>query len=232
MKNYIFVFLFLVSSASKSQDNTTPEDWAQLKKYATENKKLKPVLKNENRVVFMGNSITEFWKSDNHFFFNSQYINRGISGQTTAQMLVRFRQDVIALKPKLVVILGGINDIAQNNGPVTLEETFKNIRTMAELAKKNNIKVVLSSVLPAYDFFWRPGLQPAPKIIKLNKMIRDYCIKNNINYVDYYAAMVDGRGGLKKLLSEDGVHPNVAGYNIMEPLVEKAIQKTITAKTH
>ena len=216
----------LTSLTSLSQNNSAPADWAQLKKYAAENKKLKPKAAREQRVVFMGNSITEFWKSD-RTFFNSIYLNRGISAQTTDQMLFRFQQDVIALKPTIVVILGGINDIAQNNGPVTLEQTFKNIKAMALLAKNNKIRVILCSVLPAYDFYWRPGLQPAGKIIKLNKMIREYSVKNKIEYVDYHFAMVDKRGGLKEAYTKDGVHPNVEGYKVMEPLIEKAIKGTI-----
>lgn len=222
----LFYFLLMTSSLTSTSQISTPGDWAQLKKYAAENKKLKNPSKTEQRVVFMGNSITEFWKSDRPFF-NSTYINRGISGQTTSQMLERFNQDVISLKPTVVVILGGINDIAQNNGPVTLEQTFKNISAMAELAKKNKIKVILSSVLPAFDFYWRPGLLPAPKIKKLNAMIKSYCLRNKLSYVDYYSAMVDERGGLQKNFSEDGVHPNVAGYKKMEPLIEKAIKTTI-----
>ena len=226
MKTFIVFLLMISSLASSAQDNTTNEDWAQLKKYAAQNKKLSPPAKKEQRVVFMGNSITEFWKSDRPFF-STTYINRGISGQTTSQMLMRFRQDVIDLKPAVVVILGGINDIAQNQGPVSLEQTFKNIVAMATLAKKHKIRVILSSVLPAYDFSWRPGLLPAPKIKKLNAMISTYCLKNKIPYVDYYAAMVDQRGGLKKIFSEDGVHPNVAGYKVMEPLVNKSVKEIL-----
>lgn len=215
-----------ISFAAIGQDNSIKEDWAQLKKYAAQNKKLKPPTNKEQRVVFMGNSITEFWQSDRPFF-SSTFINRGISGQTTLQMLMRFQQDVIALKPAVVVILGGINDIAQNHGPVTLEQTFSNLVAMAELARKHKIKVILSSVLPAYDFHWRPGLAPASKIKKLNMMIKSYCLKNKLTYVDYYSPMVDGRGGLPKKYSEDGVHPNVAGYKVMEPLVQQAIKATI-----
>lgn len=226
MKLFISCLLMISSSTTLSQDHTTREDWAQLKKYAAENKKLKPPGKKEQRIVFMGNSITEFWKSDRPFF-SSTYINRGISGQTTAQMLMRFKQDVITLKPYVVVILGGINDIAQNQGHVTLEQTFNNISAMAALAKKNNIKVILSSVLPAEDFYWKPGLQPALKIKKLNAMIKSYCLRNKLYYVNYYSAMVDQRGGLQKIYSEDGVHPNIRGYKVMEPLVQKAIKATI-----
>ena len=139
-------------------------------------------------------------------------------------MLVRFRPDVINLKPAVVVILAGINDIAENTGPTTLETIFGNIVSMAELAKANHIKVILSSVLPALDFPWRPGLQPANKIIRLNSMIKSYCRQNKIIYVDYFSKMADGQNGLRKDLSEDGVHPTIAGYKVMEPLVEAAIK--------
>jgi lysophospholipase L1-like esterase len=141
----------------------------------------------------MGNSITEFWPyNDTTFFESNGYINRGISGQTTPQMLVRFRPDVIALHPDVVVILAGINDIAQNTGPIALEHIMGNIATMAQLAQINKIKVVLCSVLPAIDFNWRPGLEPADKIIRLNSMIKSYCDENDIVYVDYWSNMQDG----------------------------------------
>lgn len=172
----------------------------------------------------MGDSITEFWKStDSSFFIPDYYIDRGISGQTTPQMLLRFRQDVIALKPSLVIILAGINDIAENTGPIPLEETLGNIISMAELARVNNIRVALCSVLPANDFPWRPGLQPAEKVISLNKMIRAYAQKKKLVYVDYYSPMADKHKGLDKKYTDDGVHPTLAGYKVMEPIVEKAI---------
>jgi lysophospholipase L1-like esterase len=145
-------------------------------------------------------------------------------------MLVRFRPDVINLKPAVVVILAGTNDIAGNTGPSTLEMIMDNLISMAELAKANKIKVVLSSVLPAFDYPWKPGLEPAPKIVKLNEMIKNYAEKNNIVYLDYFSSTVDERKGLKKEYSEDGVHPNLAGYKIMEPLVEAAIKKALGKK--
>ena len=204
-------------------------DWPNMKRYDEANKNLKA--SNDKRVVFMGNSITDGWiGADSVFFATHNYIDRGISGQTTPQMLVRFRQDVIDLKPAAVVILAGINDIAGNTGPMTLEQTFGNIASMAELAKANNIRVVISSVLPAYDFPWRPGLQPADKVVKLNAMLKDYANKNGIVYLDYFSAMADERKGLPKSLSEDGVHPNLAGYKIMEPLAEKAIAEALKHK--
>ena len=199
-------------------------DWANLNRYKEDNLKLRLPAQDENRVVFMGNSITQGWGEENpEFFEGKSYINRGISGQTTPQMLVRFRPDVVNLKPKAVVILAGTNDIAGNTGPSTLEMIEDNIASMVEIAKANNIKVVLCSVLPAYDYPWKPGLEPAQKIVDLNKWIKDYAEKNEIIYVDYFTSMADERNGLKKEYSEDGVHPNLAGYKIMEPLVEKAI---------
>jgi len=200
----------------------TLQDWPNMKRFSDMNKNVGT--NTGKRVVFMGNSITEGWmRADSTFFTNNNYIDRGISGQTTPQMLLRFRPDVIDLKPAAVVILAGINDIAQNTGPMTLEQTFGNIVSMAELAKANNIKVVISSVLPAFDFPWHPGLEPAPKVIQLNKMLKDYATKNNFVYLDYFSAMADERNGLPKNLSQDGVHPNLTGYKIMEPLAEKAI---------
>jgi lysophospholipase L1-like esterase len=203
-------------------------DWADLNRYKEENLKLGLPSPVENRVVFMGNSITQGWiEADPNFFMGKSYINRGISGQTTPQMLVRFRPDVVNLKPKVVVILAGTNDIAGNTGPSTLEMIEDNIASMVEIAKANNIKVVLCSVLPAYDFPWKPGLEPAQKIVDLNKWIKDYAEKNKIIYVDYFTPMADERNGLKKEYSEDGVHPNLAGYKVMEPLVEKAIEEAL-----
>ncbi len=213
-------------ASSPPGEESAQTDWANLKKYADENMRLKSRASSEKRVVFMGNSITESWQSiDSSFFAGRNYINRGISGQTTPQMLLRFRQDVIDLKPAAVVILAGINDIAENTGPTTLEAIFGNIVSMVELARANHIRVVLCSVLPAYDFPWHPGLHPAEKVVKLNAMIKSYAAKNNIVYVDYYSPMVDERKCLKSELTRDGVHPTLAGYKIMEPLVEKAIAR-------
>lgn len=214
--------------SKKKNEDLWYNDWANLGKYAADNKNLLPAKTGENRVVFMGNSITEFWKiRDSVFFDGKPYVNRGISGQTTPQMLVRFREDVIDLQPKLVVILAGINDIAENNGPIALENVFGNIVSMAALAKANNIKVVLSSVLPTNHFPWRPALEPADKVIALNAMIKAYAIKNNIVYVDYFSMMVDEKKGLKATLTEDGVHPTNAGYKIMDPMVEQAIAEAL-----
>lgn len=209
----------------------TAQDWANLKKYEEANRKTGMPAAGEQRIVFMGNSITEGWfATDPDFFKGKPYINRGISGQTTPQMLVRFRQDVIDLQPAVVVILAGTNDIAGNTGPTTLENIMGNIASMAELAKANQIKVVLCSILPVFDYPWKPGLQPAEKIITLNKMIKDYCIKNNLVYADYHSAMMDSQKGLKREFGEDGVHPNLQGYKIMEPIIEKAIREALPKK--
>ena len=206
-------------------------DWPNLARYHDQNVKLGSPLANENRVVFMGNSITDGWIDISPEFFTGRpYIDRGISGQTTPQMLVRFRPDVIDLKPKVVVILAGINDIAGNTGPSTLEMIEANISSMAELAKAHEIKVVLSSVLPAYDFPWNPGVFPAEKIAVLNEWIKKYAAENGFTYLDYYSPMVDERKGLKKEYSEDGVHPNKLGYKVMEPLAEEAIENVLKNK--
>jgi lysophospholipase L1-like esterase len=204
------------------------QDWANLKRYTDDNQRLSNPVKGENRVVFMGNSITQGWVTiDPDFFKNRPYIGRGIGGQTTPQMVLRFRQDVIDLKPAVVVILAGTNDIAGNTGPMTLEQTLGNIISMAELAKANNIKVVLSSVLPAFDYPWKPGLEPAEKIYKLNQMIKAYAEKSGCVYLDYFSAMADERKGLMAGLGDDGVHPNLAGYKIMAPLAQEAIAKAL-----
>ncbi len=206
-------------------------DWANLKRFEHDNKNLTQPVKTENRIVFMGNSITEGWsRLDPDFWKDKPYVNRGISGQTTPQMVLRFKQDVIDLKPKVVVILAGTNDIAGNTGPMPLEQSRDNIIAMAQLAKANGIKVVLSSVIPAFDFPWRPGLEPAPKIVALNQMIKAYCDANKVVYLDYHTAMKDERNGLKKELGYDGVHPNEAGYKVMGPLAEKAISDALKRK--
>lgn len=211
-----------------AQEDQLHNDWPNLHKYREANAKLSPPLKNENRVIFFGNSITEGWAP--HFatmFPGKPYIGRGISGQTTPQMLVRFRQDVIDLKPKVVVILAGTNDIAGNTGPSTVEMIEDNLASMAELAKANGIVPVMSSVLPVYDYPWRPGLEPAPKIIALNKWMKEYSRAHGAVYLDYHSAMADSRGGMRDGLSTDGVHPNLAGYQLMAPLAEKAITEAL-----
>src|ERR1700748_177409 len=207
----------------QAADDAFHKDWPNIKKYEDENSRLAPPAAGENRVVFMGNSITEFWKNFDQAYFAKNYIDRGISGQTSPQMLVRFREDVINLKPTVVLILAGINDIAENTGPSKLENVFGNIVSMVQLAQAAHIKVVMCSVLPANHFPWRPAIIPTEKVIQLNQMIKDYAAQNNIVYLDYYSAMVDDQKGLPKNLSEDGVHPTLAGYKIMEPLADKAI---------
>jgi lysophospholipase L1-like esterase len=205
------------------------KDWANTKRYAEENKNLPAPLPGEKRVVFMGNSITEFWTTVDKDFFarNKSFIGRGIGGQTTPQMLVRFRNDVINLKPAVVVILAGTNDIAGNTGPITLEEIFGNIASMAELAKANNIKVILCSILPVYNYPWSPGLEPAGKIIKVNEMLQAYSKKNKMVYVDFHTPMADEKKGLKSEYSQDGVHPNLGGYKVMDEILEKAIKSAL-----
>jgi lysophospholipase L1-like esterase len=176
----------------------------------------------------MGNSITDAWaKSFPTMFPGKPYVGRGISGQTTPQMLVRFRQDVVDLKPKVVVILAGINDIAGNTGPATQAMIADNIKSMTEIAKANGIVPVLSSVLPAYDFPWRRGIGPAPKVVALNAWIKCYAKQAGAVYLDYYTKMVDARGGLSAEMASDGVHPTEAGYRIMAPLAEAAIQEAL-----
>lgn len=201
------------------------QDWPELNRFRKQNKSLGLPEKGEQRVVFMGNSITEGWPNkDPEYFENPNYINRGIGGQTTPQMLLRFRADVIDLEPKVVVILAGTNDIAGNTGPMTLEEIRDNIISMAELAKANGIQVIISSVLPAYDYTWKPGLEPNIKIPKLNAMLKEYAENNDFLYLNYFTAMADDRNGLPIELAEDGVHPTKEGYMIMKKLAEDAIQ--------
>ncbi|GAC1485418.1 MAG: SGNH/GDSL hydrolase family protein [Gemmatimonadaceae bacterium] len=213
-----------------AQDEKSLNDWPHLQRYREANAKLSPPVTNENRVVFLGNSITEGWaRYFPTMFPGKPYIGRGIGGQTTPQMLLRFRQDVIALKPKVVVILAGTNDIAGNTGPSTIEMIEDNLASMAELAKANGVRVVLSSVLPVYDYPWKPGLEPAPKIIALNQWMKDYAREHAAVYLDYHSAMADARGGMRAELSPDGVHPNEAGYRVMAPLANKAIAEALRA---
>ncbi len=219
------------SATSQTPDDRLRTDWAYLQRYQAENASLGPPRSGENRVVFMGNSITEGWAK--HFptmFAAKPYINRGIGGQTTPQMLVRFRQDVIALKPAVVVILAGTNDIAGNTGPSTIEMIEDNLASMAELARANGIAVVLSSVLPVFDYPWRPGLVPAPKIVALNAWMKQYAATHGAVYLDYHSAMADERQGMKANLASDGVHPNETGYRVMAPLAEQAIAEALRRK--
>ena len=197
-------------------------DWANLARYRDENARLPPP--GAERVVFMGNSITEGWAP--HFaklFPGKEYIGRGISGQTTPQMLVRFRQDVVALKPKVVVILAGTNDIAGNTGPSTIEMIEDNLAGMAEIAHANGIRVVLASILPVDDYPWKRGLEPAPKIIAINAWMKRYAAERGHVYLDFHTIMKNTRDGMRAELAYDGVHPTEAGYGVMSALAAPAI---------
>ena len=213
----------------RKHDEQLLTDFPWLARFKEDDQKLGPPAAGEKRVVFMGDSITEGWHFDKPggVFAAKPYINRGISGQTTPQMVLRFHQDVINLKPKVVVILAGTNDIAGNTGPMTPEDTENNLAAMAEMATQNHIAVVLCSILPAFDYPWQPGLTPAPKIDALNAWIKDYAAQHHDVYVDYHSAMKDARDGLPPNLSKDGVHPLPAGYEIMAPLVEAGITKAM-----
>lgn len=217
------------SAWEKTHQEQLKNDWPWLARFKEDDLKLAAPAEGENRVVFMGDSITEGW----HFtgaegsFPGKPYINRGISGQTSPQMVLRFRQDVIDLHPKVVVILAGTNDVAGNTGPMTIEQTEDNLKSMADLASANHIRVVLCSVLPAFDFPWRPGLEPAPKIDAINNWMKAYAAEKGYVYVDYHSAMKDARDGLPANLSKDGVHPTPAGYAVMAPLIEAGIAKAL-----
>lgn len=223
-----FLLIFLSLNAQKKDYRELMEqDWAQLKYYQEENQH---ILRDSiwPDVVFMGNSITEGWvKMNPQFFKKNNYAGRGISGQTTPQMLIRFTQDVLDLNPKAVVILAGTNDIAGNTGFASVEMITDNIKAMVVLAQQNHIKVILSSVLPVYDYPWRPGLEPVSKIAELNSWLKNYAQENGHIYLDYFSHMANEDLGMKKAYSEDGVHPNAAGYEAMEPLVQVAIKRVL-----
>jgi lysophospholipase L1-like esterase len=224
-----------VSDYERQRLNQLQTDWPMLKRFHDDDVALPAPAVGEDRVVFMGDSITQGWM--NHgtgasettpgFFPGKPWVNRGISGQTTPQMVLRFRQDVIALKPKVVVILAGTNDIAGNTGPMTPEQTEDNLSSMADLATANGIRVVLCSITPAFDFPWKRGMEPAPKVMAINSWIKSYAASKGYIYVDYYSAMADAQGGLPETLSKDGVHPTAAGYAVMNPLVEAGIAKAL-----
>lgn len=218
--------------AQAAPAEATLKDWPALARYRDANAKVAPPSKGERRVVFMGDSITDGWTNPKYggFFPGKPYVDRGISGQTTPQMLIRFRPDVLALRPEVVVILAGTNDLAGNTGPVTLEAIEGNLASMSELARAGGVRVVLSSLLPVSDYEKRDGKpiiqttrRPPEQIRALNEWMKRYAAENGATYLDYYSAMVDERGFLKAELSEDGLHPNAQGYAVMAPLAEQAI---------
>ena len=218
----LFAFIALTSMALLSA-----QDWPQLQKYQSDNAKILDE-KTPVKVVFMGNSITQGWADMRPEFFEDHgFIGRGIGGQTTPQMLLRLRQDVLELKPEAVVILAGINDIAQNTGPITLKETLGNIQSMAELALAHGINPIICSVLPANSFPWRPEIIPTQQVIDLNSQLQRWALEKNLVYVDFYTPMVDEKHGLKSDLGYDPVHPNVAGYQVMEPILLKALNQLL-----
>jgi lysophospholipase L1-like esterase len=205
-------------------------DWAQLGRYRADNAALPPPAPGTQRVVFYGDSITDGWgRGEGHgvFFPGKPYINRGISGQTTPQMLVRFQQDVVHLRPAAVVILAGTNDIAGNTGPSTPEMIEDNFKSMAAIAQANGIKVILASITPAFSYPWKPGIQPVPVIREVNQWLKQYCASQHLVYLDYYSAMSGPNGAMKPGLASDGVHPTAAGYAIMAPLAEAAIAEAL-----
>jgi lysophospholipase L1-like esterase len=222
--------MLLLSPRIAMSQSVNAAEFAGLARYRGANAALPPAAPGEQRVVFFGNSITEGWAKFFPVMFPSRpYVGRGISGQTTAQMLLRFRQDVIALHPAAVVILAGTNDIAGNTGPATLEEIESNLASMAELARANGIRVLLSSVTPVFDYPWKPGLEPAPKIVALNAWLQQYAAAHGAVYVDYHTPLADERQGMKAAYANDGVHPTEAGYRVMaavvEPLIVRALAK-------
>ena len=234
-----FAFIVSLSLSSVSGQSLVTDcksDWPNLARYDADNKKVPPTNKNELRVVFMGDSITDSWDNPvfGGFFPGKPYINRGISGQTTPQMLIRFRPDVIAHRPKVVVILAGTNDLAGNTGPMTLEMIEDNLESMADLAKANGIRVVLASVLPVSDYELRDGKpitqtvrRPPERILALNQWLLEFAKSRGYVYLDYFSAMADAKGFLKDELSEDGLHPNAQGYTVMAPLAEAAIAASL-----
>ena len=226
MKNVFFIYI--LTSLVILSNYVNAQMMINLNKYKEENSSLGLPKQGENRIVFMGNSITEDWKSlSPNFFLDNNYVNRGIGGETSTQMLLRFRSDVINLKPSAVVILAGINDIAENQGPISIPDIARNIFFMSQLASENNIKVILCSLLPAYDFPWRPGLNPKDKVISLNDLIQKHAQEKSFEYVDYFSSMVDERKGLIKEYGNDEVHPNLEGYRVMESIIQKSINKVL-----
>jgi len=204
-------------------------DWPRLGRYRADNAQLAPPAPGQARVVFYGDSITDAWgrAKGTTFFPGKPYVNRGISGQTTAQMLLRFRQDVIDLRPAAVLILAGTNDIAGNTGLATLPMIEDNFRSMTELAQAHQVRVILASVLPVSDYPWHRGLQPADKVRTLNAWLKQYAASRGAIYLDYYSALANTQGGMDSRLASDGVHPTPAGYAVMAPLAQQAIDKAL-----
>jgi lysophospholipase L1-like esterase len=226
--------------AQATRSEARLRDWPALARYRDANAQLAPPAKGEQRVVFMGDSITDSWDDPRYdgFFPGKPYINRGISGQTTPQMLIRFRPDVIALQPKVVVLLAGTNDIAGNTGPMTLANIEDNLASMSELARAHGIRVVLAALLPISDYeqnkegqpIIRTVQRPPAQIKALNEWMRKYASENHLTFLDYYSALADDKGFLKAELSEDGLHPNRQGYAVMAPLAEQAIAAALRKK--
>ena len=256
MKRYVLLMLVVIACGARAGAQTAQDpcaeaqtraaraearlqDWPALARYRDDNAKLAPPAKGERRVVFMGDSITDSWDDPKYggFFRGKPYVDRGISGQTTPQMLIRFRPDVLALRPAVVVILAGTNDIAGNTGPTTLEAVEDNIASMADLARANGVRVVLASLLPVSDYEQRDGRalvqtarRPPEKIRALNDWLKSYAAAHGHTFLDYYAATVDARGFLKDELSDDGLHPNAKGYEVMAPLAERAIAAALKGR--
>lgn len=240
MKSKILILFLLVLASSsfaqlktdslnnKAKRENFADDWAALSKYQKENELLSPPTRKEKRVVFLGSSIFEFWKQKDPQYFNDKpYLDRGISGQISPQLLIRFRQDVINLKPKVVIILAGSNDIAGNTGHVTTDKIVDNIKSMAELARLHHIKVILCKYLPVYEYPWNKSIKAADIIVNLNEKIVAYAKERNYTVLDYWTPLVDERKGQRAELTVDGVHPNLAGYKIMEGVTEVAIKKAL-----
>ena len=228
-----------VSTATAAEDVTAKKlaaadaklaDWAQLGRYRAENAALAAPAAGEQRVVFYGDSITDAWgrrPGTGEFFPGKPYVNRGISGQTTAQMVVRFEQDVVHLKPAVVLILAGTNDVAGNTGPMTPDMTLDNFDAMVAIARANGIKVVIASITPASAYPWKPEVKPAETIREINERLKAMCKREGLVYVDYYTPMANAHGGLDAELAKDGVHPTAKGYAVMGPLAEKAIAEAL-----
>lgn len=223
------VILFLFMAIIGCLNAQTLNEQINLAKYAQANKELPPPAPGEKRVAFMGNSITEAWVHNSpEFFSQNYYIGRGISGQTTTQMLLRFRPDILDLQPNVVMIFAGINDIAENTGVYDPDFTFGNIVSMAQLAKANNMKVIIASLVPAKEATWHPHVTDIPaKVVALNARLKEYALANDITYLDFYDALQDGTGIMRKELSEDGLHPNAEGYAIMERIAKPVIDKIL-----